>query len=144
LIQGVLFIHILAASAWIGGAILLFGIGVYFKEKAIQNIIYFHIGPFYGYFQTLVLTILLTSGATLLYLYGLHNSITTLPSIFYQKMTLVAIITLSTIIHMIVSLKAHGRERTKMEKIISRGSSLLIFILNLFILWVAMGIRDIL
>jgi len=140
----VLFIHILAAAAWIGGAILLFGIGVYFKDKATQTTIYFHIGPFYGYFQTLVLIILLSSGGFLFYMHGLFNAIMSLPDVFYWKIQLVSIITISTIVHMIISLKAHGRDRTKKEKIISRGTSLLIFFLNLVILWVAMGIRDIL
>jgi len=144
LIQAVLYIHILAAAAWIGGAILLFGIGIYFKDKNTQTTIYFHIGPFYGYFQTIILSVLLLSGATLFYLHGLLDAISLLPDVFYCKIKLVSIIFTATVIHMIISLKAHGRERTRKEKLISRASSLLIFLLNLAILWVAMEIRDIL
>jgi uncharacterized membrane protein len=60
------------------------------------------------------------------------------------KIALVAVITIATFIHMKVSLKANGRDKTTKEKILARGTSMLIFLLNFVILWLAMSIRDIL
>ncbi len=146
LFQIILFLHILAASAWIGGSILLFGMGLYFKDKEVQTVVYYHIGPFYGYFEVIVLTILLLTGGY--FIHALHiGTILAHPQMqlaqdFYVKITMVTLITISTIIHMYISLKAHGRERKIKEKLISRATSLAIFTLNLGILWYAIKIRN--
>ncbi len=141
-----LFLHILAASAWIGGAILLFGMGLYFREKEVQNVVYYHIGPFYGYFELIVLLILLSTGGYFIYALSIGEIVMhpemVIAKYFYIKISLVLLITLSTIIHMSISLKAHGRERTIREKIVSRATSMSIFILNLGILWYAIKIRE--
>ncbi len=141
-----LFLHILAASAWIGGAILLFGMGLYFREKEVQNVVYYHIGPFYGYFELIVLLILLSTGGYFIYALSIGEIVMhpemAIAKYFYIKISLVLLITLSTIIHMYISLKAHGRERTIRERIVSRATSMSIFILNLGILWYAIKIRE--
>jgi hypothetical protein len=49
-----------------------------------------------------------------------------------------------TIVHFVIALKTNGKERTHRQNLISRGSSMLIFFLNLFVLHYAMVIRDIL
>jgi len=143
----ILFIHIISATAWIGGGLLLFGMGIYFKDPKVQNTIYTAIGPFYGYFQLIWITLLVITGLMLLDKYSLFSQF--LSSEFYStqigktllyKIVMVAVIIIATAKHMIVSLKAHGRERTNREKIISRGSSLLIFILNFAVLWYAIEI----
>ncbi len=141
-----LFTHILAASAWIGGSILLFGMGLYFRDKDAQSTVYYYIGPFYGYFELVVLTILLITGGYFIYALSigeiLYHPQMALAKYFYIKITLVVLITISTIIHMYISLKAHGRDRTLKEKLVSRATSLAIFILNLGILWYAIKIRS--
>jgi len=142
----ILFTHILAAAAWIGGSILLFGMGLYFRDKEAQTTVYYYIGPFYGYFELIVLTILLITGGYFIHALGivqiLKHTDMVLAKYFYIKIALVILITISTIIHMYISLKAHGRDRTLKEKLVSRATSLAIFTLNLGILWYAIKIRS--
>lgn len=143
----VLFIHIISATAWVGGGLLLFGMGLYFRDPKVQNTIYTAIGPFYGYFQLIWITLLVITGGILLDKYSLFSQFingdfysTIVGKALMIKIVMVVVIIVATTKHMIVSLKAHGRERTKREKIISRGSSLLIFILNFAVLWYAIEI----
>ncbi len=142
----ILFIHILAASAWIGGSILLFGMGLYIRDKEVQNTVYYHIGPFYGYFEIIVLIILLITGGYFVHVLNIDKILThpqvALAKYFYIKIFLIILIIISTIIHTYISMKAHGRKRSLKEKIISRITSLSIFALNLGILWYAIKIRS--
>ena len=142
----VLFTHILAAAAWIGGSILLFGMGLYFRDKEVQKVIYYHIGPFYGYFEMVILTILLLTGGYFIYAFSIGEILfhpeTALAKYLYIKIGLVLLITFSTVVHMYISLKAHGRDRSFKEKLVSRFTSMAIFFLNLGILWYAIKIRS--
>ncbi len=144
----VLYIHILAAASWVGGAMLLFVLGVFMRDKEAIKVVYGHIGPLYGYFELGVLVVLLSSGTYLYMAYGLHelwrNHDIVVSKYLYTKIYLVVMIIIATVVHMYISLKAHNKERTQMQKIISRGSSLAIFALNLFILYFAIQIRSIL
>lgn len=144
----VLYIHILAAASWVGGAMLLFALGIFMRDKEAMRVVYHHMGPIYGYFESVVLVILLSSGTYLYMEFGLHNLWNgpniELREFLYTKITLVSMIIFATVVHMYISLKAHGRERTQLEKVISRGTSLGIFVLNLFILYFAIQIRSIL
>ncbi len=146
LFQIMLFVHILSASAWIGGSILLFGMGIYFRDKEAQTTVYYYIGPFYGYFEVIVLVILLITGGYFIHALSIGSVLehpkTILAQYFYIKISLVVLITISTIIHMYISLKAHGRDRNLKEKLISRVTSMTIFTLNLGILWYAIKIRS--
>ena len=144
----VLYIHILAAASWVGGAMLLFALGIFMRDKEAVRVVYHHMGPVYGYFESVVLVILLSSGTYLYMEYGLHNlwkgPDAQLTGFLYTKITLVGMIIFATVVHMYISMNAHGRERTQLEKVISRGTSLGIFVLNLFILYFAIQIRSIL
>jgi len=144
----VLYIHILAAASWVGGAMLLFALGIFMRDKEAMKVVYHHMGPIYGYFESVVLVILLSSGTYLYMAFGLHNlwhgPDQMLREFLYTKIILVCMIIFATVVHMFISLKAHGRERTQLEKVISRGTSLGIFVLNLFILYFAIEIRSIL
>lgn len=143
----ILFIHVISATAWVGGGLLLFGMGIYFKDPKVQNLIYSHIGPFYGYFQLIWITLLIITGLLLLNQHNLYSIIlnkefvnTQFGILLYKKLLIVLLVVIATVIHMYVSLKANGRQRTNKEKIISRTSSLLIFLLNFFIIWYAIQI----
>ncbi len=121
--------------------------GIYFKDPKVQNTIYQAIGPFYGYFQLIWITLLVITGALLLNKNSLFSQFfipefytTLLAKYLIAKIFLVIIIILATIKHMKISLNAHGRKRTKKEKLISRASSLLIFILNFAVVWQAIEI----
>lgn len=144
----ILYIHILAAASWVGGAMLLFALGIFMRDKEAMRVVYHHMGPIYGYFETVVLVILLGSGTYLYMVYGLHHlwngPNVELSQYLYMKIALVAMIIFATVVHMYISLKAHGRERSQFEKLISRATSLGIFVLNLFILYFAIQIRSIL
>ena len=146
----VLYIHILAATAWIGGALLLFLLGVFMKDRDAQAQTYEHLGPFYGYFELFWLVVLLTTGSTLFYMFNLIDVLTfdinesKLGYMMSIKLFFVGTITTLTIIHMRIALKTYNKERSKLQKIVSRGSSLMIFFLNLGILWFAMQLRHIL
>jgi uncharacterized membrane protein len=148
MIDIVLYIHILAAASWVGGAMLLFALGVFMRDKEAMRIVYHHMGPIYGYFESVVLIILISSGTYLYVEFGLHNiwsgTDIALSGFLYKKIYLVSAIIFATVVHMYISLSAHGRERSQIEKIISRGTSLGIFVLNLFILYFAIQIRSIL
>lgn len=144
----ILYIHILAACAWIGGSIVLFGLGVFLKDKTTQEAVYGIIGPFYGYFETVWLIILISTGLLLGKNYELFSLIgdtqSDLSSLITIKAALVLALSLATIIHLYIAFSTHKKSRSLHQKLISRGGSLAIFILNLAILWVAMQIRTLL
>ncbi len=147
--QIILYIHILSATAWIGGSLLLFALGVFLRDKQAQANVYKHLGPLYGYFESVWLVSLLTTG-TLLYMHHGFSDIfvnamnSDLAQTMIRKIFMVAFLTFITIIHMIIAFKTHTKTRTKLQNIISRGSSLLIFFLNFIILWHAIVIRSML
>ena len=145
----ILYIHIIAAATWVGGGLLLFGMGIYFKDPKVQDTIYSHIGPFYGYFQLIWITTLIITGSLLLNQHDIYKIIldesfidTRFGELLYRKLAMVSILIMSTALHMYISLKAHGRKRTQKEKIISRASSLVIFLFNFSIIWYALQISQ--
>lgn len=146
----VLYIHILSATAWIGGALLLFLLGIFLKGKEAQEQTYEYLGPLYGYFETFWLLVLWITGLIMFVHFDLKDILTMdietsrLGYMMAHKLFYVAAITILTVIHMAIALKTHTHERTFIQKIISRGSSLMIFFLNLGILWFAMQLRQIL
>ena len=147
MIQTVLYIHILSATAWVGGSLLLFALGILLRDKCAQKSVYAHLGPIYGYFETFWLIMLWATGLTLFFHFGIDEALANAPesklsSLMHVKLMMVGFITLLTIIHMYIAFKTHTKERTLLENIVSRGSSMLIFLLNLVIVWYAIGIRD--
>jgi len=145
----ILFIHIISAATWVGGGMLLFGMGIYFKDPKVQSTIYSHIGPFYGYFQLIWITLLIVTGLLLLNQHDLYTEILTdeftqsrFGELLYRKLSIVFLVIGATAVHMYISLKAHGRSRTKVEKFISRGTSMFIFLFNFSIIWYAMNISQ--
>ncbi len=142
----ILYLHILGATAWIGGALLLFVLGIAIRDKKAQDTIYFYIGPLYGYFESFWLTILIATGGAMFFYYNLDQVL--LHTYSYQskiisiKLMLVALITIFTILHMYIAFKTHKKERTKLQAIFSRISSIMIFFLNFFILWYAIKLRE--
>ena len=147
--QIVLYIHILSATAWIGGSLLLFALGIFLRDKQAQSNVYKHLGPLYGYFESVWLVSLLTTGSILFIHHGFAdvfaNAIdSNLAQTMIRKLFMVGFLTFITIIHMIIAFKTHTISRTKLQNIISRGSSLLIFFLNFIILWHATQLRTML
>ncbi len=147
MIQTILYIHILSATAWVGGSLLLFALGILLRDKCAQKSVYAHLGPIYGYFETFWLIMLWATGLTLFFHFGIDEALANAPEselaqLMHTKLMMVGVITLLTIIHMYIAFKTHTNERTVMENIVSRGSSMLIFLLNLVIVWYAIGIRD--
>ena len=145
----ILFVHIISAATWVGGGLLLFGMGIYFRDPKVQSVIYSHIGPFYGYFQLIWITTLVITGLLLLNQHDLFSQLFTeefkesqFGILLYRKLSIVFMVICATALHMYISLKAHGRERTPLEKMISRGSSLFIFLFNFSIIWYAMNISQ--
>ena len=141
----VFYFHLLAAASWVGGAMLLFILGIGLRDREAQKTVYHHIGPLYGYFESVVLVVLLTTGGYMLWDKGLISVLeveSDFSTILWIKLILVGLITFATVVHMTISLLAHGRERTMREKIVSRGTSLMIFFLNLVILYFAIQIRN--
>jgi len=146
----VLYIHILAATAWIGGALLLFALGILLKGKEAQAQTYEYLGPLYGYFETFWLLVLLSTGTFLFFNFNLIEVLTLdaseskLGYMMSNKLFFVTAITIFTIVHMRIALKTHKAERSPLQKIVSRASSMMIFFLNLVVLWYAMQLRHIL
>lgn len=141
----ILYIHILSACAWIGGSIVLFGLGVFIRDRATQEAVYGAIGPFYGYFETVWLIILITTGFVLgnhYQLFSVMNTDTELGHYVEWKLVLVSLLAIATMVHLYIAFATHKTARTLVQKLLSRGGSLAIFLLNLAILWVAITIRS--
>ncbi len=142
-------IHLFAAIAWIGGSIFMFVLGVTLTDKKQQQEVYPHVGPIFGYFELVSLIMLLTTGIFLIAENGLIDILFTDDNgaaIEYlrSKLSIVAAVVIATAIHFVIALRTNNKKRTKLENIISRGSSLFIFFANIFILHYAIMIRSIL
>ena len=142
--------HLIAALSWIGGSVFMFVLGISLKDKEDQEAVYPRIGPIFGYFEIGALVVLLITGTLMIIDNGLiymlfDKSIDSVViSSLREKLIVVGIMTLITIIHTVIAFRTNGKERTKLEMIISRGSSMGIFILNFVVLHHAIVIRDIL
>ena len=143
-------LHLIAAIAWIGGAFFMFVLGVSLRQKEDQNAVYPRIGPIYGYFETGALILILISGITMIMHNGLinvvldmnvHNEVIDALRI---KLIFVAVIIVMTVVHFVISMMTLHKEKTPVQRFLSKASSMGIFILNLFVLHYAMVIRDIL
>jgi Ni,Fe-hydrogenase I cytochrome b subunit len=120
-------------------------LGLFIRDKATQEAVYGAIGPFYGYFETVWLLILITTGFILANQYQLFGAMyvgTEIENIFSLKMSLVGLLSFATLIHLYIAFATHKRTRTLTQTILSRGGSLAIFLLNLAILWVAINLRS--
>jgi len=142
-------IHLIAAIAWIGGSIFMFVLGVTLLDKEKQKQVYPHIGPIFGYFEIVSLLILIGTGTLLIINDGLFDLLfsdesSLIVETLKKKLIIVLVIIVATIIHFIIAFRTNNKERTKLENFISRGSSLLIFFLNLFVLHYAIMIRSML
>ncbi len=143
-------LHLVAAISWIGGSMFMFVLGISLRNKEDQKLVYPRIGPIFGFFEVVVLILLITTGIWMifennmihvLFNFDAHSQVI---DALREKLILVAIMTLITIVHTIIAFRTNGKERTKLETIISRGSSMGIFILNFVVLHYAIVIRDIL
>jgi len=141
-------LHLIAAVSWIGGSVFMFILGISIRDKESQDRVYPIIGPIFGFFEIGSLVILLITGTlmiidngliTILFDNSIHNRV--IDSLRY-KLILVAVMAIITIMHTYIAFKTNGKERTKMEMLISRASSMGIFILNFIILHFAIVIRD--
>lgn len=144
-----LHLHLVAAIAWIGGGFLMFVLGITLRNKQDQDAVYPRIGPIYGYYETGALIILLITGTTMIYYNGLltilfSNVTNEVIDALRTKLYVVAIIVGLTIIHMTVSMMTIHKVKTPIQKLLSKGSSMGIFLLNLVVLHYAMVLRDIL
>ncbi|MDM5271809.1 hypothetical protein PGH07_06440 [Sulfurovum sp. zt1-1] len=144
-----LHLHLIAAISWIGGAIFMFILGVSLRDKEGQNEVYPRIGPIYGYFEVVALIILLITGYLMIDQNGLLTILFSdisneVMDALRMKLYIVAVIILMTAIHMTISLMTIYKEKTLIQKLLSRGSSMGILLLNLWVLHYAMVLRDIL
>ncbi len=146
----VLHFHLIAAISWIGGSVFLFVLGVTLRDKQDQQEVYRRIGPIYGYFELSALLILLGTGSAMIIDNGLVNILfdggvhSEVVDALRIKLIIVAVVIVLTLIHTIISFQTLYTEKSLRQKLLSRGSSLGIFILNFLVLHYAMTIRDIL
>ena len=142
-------IHLIAAVSWIGGSVFMFVLGVTLRDKKVQKAVYPHVGPIFGWFEVGALVILLLTGLMLGSNYSLFpllfsGDTSGLTTALKWKAFLVLVLTIVTIIHFVVAYRTNDRERTRRENLISRGSSMLIFFLNLFVMHYGIMLRNIL
>ncbi len=142
-------IHLIMAISWIGGSVFMFVLGITLRDKDAQQQVYPHVGPIFGWFEVVALIALLLTGYIMGINYNLFSVLfqdgsTLISHALRMKVILVSILTIATVIHFVIAYKTNGKERTKVEQILSRGSSMLIFFLNLFIMHYAIVLRDIL
>ena len=143
-------LHLVAAISWIGGSMFMFVLGISLRNKEDQKLVYPRIGPIFGFFEIVVLILLIATGIWMifennmihvLFNFDAHSQVI---DALREKLFLVAIMTFITIVHTIIAFRTNGKERTKLETIISRGSSMGIFIMNFVVLHYAIVLRDIL
>ena len=142
-------LHLIAAIAWIGGSIFMFVLGISLKDKNKQKLVYPNIGPIFGYFEMVALFFLVSTGIFMIFQNGLidilfsniHNEVI---DTLRNKLYIVFILIILSFIHFYIALKTNNTQRTKFEHLVSRGSSMLIFLLNLFVLHYAIMLRDLL
>ncbi len=141
-------LHLLAAISWIGGSVFMFILGVSIRDKENQDRVYPIIGPIFGFFEIGSLIVLVITGTlmiidngliTILFDDAIHNRV--IDSLRY-KLILVAIMAIITILHTYIAFKTNGKKRTRIQMLVSRASSMGIFILNFIILHFAIIIRD--
>ena len=143
-------LHLVAALSWIGGSVFMFVLGISLKDKEDQKAVYPRIGPIFGYFEIAALVTLLITGTLMIINNGLiyvlfDESVDNIVIMALRgKLILVSIMTFITLIHTIIAFRTNGKERSKIETILSRGASMGIFILNFLVLHYAIVIRDIL
>ena len=140
--------HLFAAIAWIGGSIFMFVLGVTLTDKQKQKEVYPHVGPIFGYFELVSLAVLLTSGIVMIQNNGLYELIfsedtSEVVELLRNKLWLVLSLIIATAIHFFIAYRTNDKERSNIENFISRGSSLFIFFVNLFVLHYAIMIRSI-
>ncbi len=141
--------HLLAAIAWIGGSIFMFVLGITLTDKEKQKEVYPHVGPIFGYFELVSLFVLLVSGFIMIQTDGLLGMLLSdnsnrVETLLRMKLWLVLALVIATFVHFFVAYRTNNRPRTNLENFISRGSSLFIFFVNLFVLHYAIMIRTIL
>lgn len=144
-----LHLHLIAAISWIGGSIFMFVLGISLRDKQKQKEVYPHLGPIFGYFELAALILLLATGVYMIIDNGLIYQLSSdadseVLSSLRKKLWLVGALLILTVIHFAIALKTNTKERTPLQNLLSRGSSMLIFLLNLWVLHYAMVIRDIL
>jgi len=128
----------------------MFVLGVSLRNKEDQQAVYPRIGPIFGYFELGVLIILIATGLWLIFqndmIYALFDFDIQNVALdaLREKLLLVFIMTIITVIHLRIAFRTNGKERSKWEKILSRGSSLGIFVLNFVVLHYAIVLRDVL
>jgi len=142
-------IHLIAAIAWIGGSIFMFVLGITLKDKDIQKQVYPNIGPIFGYFEMAALVFLVATGIFIINDNGLIDILFTsndsqVINLVREKLYIVVALVVLSLIHFYIALKTNTSQRTFIQNLISRGSSMLIFFLNLLVLHYAIMIRDIL
>jgi uncharacterized membrane protein len=141
--------HLLAAIAWIGGSVFMFVLGISLRDKEKQKAVYPHVGPIFGYFELASLFILLVSGVLMIKTDGLWDMLWSgdtneVVELLKMKLWLVLSLVIATAVHFYIAYKTNNTERTKLQNLISRGSSMFIFFVNLFVLHYAIMIRSIL
>jgi len=141
--------HLLAAIAWIGGSIFMFVLGVTLTDKEKQREVYPHVGPIFGYFELASLFILLVSGILMIRTDGLWSMLfngetNEVVELLKTKLWFVLSLVIATVVHFYIAYKTNNTERTKVQNLISRGSSMFIFFVNLFVLHYAIMIRSLL
>lgn len=137
-----LYIHLLAATAWIGGSIFMFTLGITLKDKKKQDVVYPIVGPIFGYFEVGSLVVLLLSGISMALNDGLLKMViegnqSYVVDLLRTKLWFVLVIVIASVVHFYIAFKTNDKKRTKMEYALSRASSMLIFILNLIVLYYA-------
>ena len=142
-------IHLIAAISWIGGSMFMFVLGIALRDKTAQQEVYPRVGPIFGWFEAIVFVILLISGGILGIEYGLfdllvHPNATPISDALQKKVWLVITLAVPTVIHFVVAYRTNDRERTPLEQLFSRFSSMAIFFLNLIVMHYAIMLRDIL
>ena len=127
----------------------MFVLGITLRDKVKQDQVYPNSGPIFGYFELVSLVILLVSGIAMLYGFNLVDIIlsddnTKVVRLLRLKLWMVFFVIIATIIHFTIALKTNGKKRSRIQQLLSRGSSMFIFLVNLAILHYAIVIRTIL
>jgi len=128
----------------------MFILGISLRNKEDQQKVYPLVGPIFGYFEMVVLVLLVGTGIWMIFENNLIHVLFNFDAhsrvidALREKLVLVSVMIVITIIHLRIAFRTNGKERTRFETLLSRASSLGIFLLNFVVLHYAIVLRDIL
>lgn len=146
IMDSVLFLHLLSASGYIGGYLVVVSL-VFVLHNDYKRTLYKKIGVFFNYFESFALLMLWITGLILYNYFGFDkitnlNEPIDLSQSMKMKILLAILVSALSLSHILIAFKTLFKPISKAKYLALQVTSIFIFILNLFILGYAISLRD--